>query len=692
MNHTNNGQASFIEEWKQESLENPYKVLLIIASILLSIASGVTTALGMVQFMNIFIVSVFITFGVQSVLLVTSWKLGYALITKKPLKAMLPFIFAFFMTAYISMFFSFAALFGFIYDKESQNTANLAASQSEVEEVLASVHEEILKKRKDKIPDLLESKAYQVWRQQLNEVATVALGAKQTLDIILRKKALEMTKIRSENQGTISQSKNQVQQAEYDLKHLPQEITDKQKELNRLRITMDPLIQKETALKASIKQKQKHMDKEANFGGSPILDKQGNPTGRYTKAGKGALWLKYKKERTELEYQLDILTQKSAPFKATESSLLSKLRQLKQLQKQQQVTLIKAQGNIDQAKLALFQIEPTLTATKQRKLLDVNSSIKAMTEGLNDFSSSFDYEKFEIAASACDQIMTHMNAHAELRGRLTIKNACDRQGLFSLINPINEISKNLTAFNQNCKTAGTDANLNIRELDFDNGLKAGNRCISLSGLTKEARQYRESLDKIRRQRGANVHPYVVALNAVFKDHEPLAILALLLAVFMDLLILSASLMGSSIHQENITDIKLFLSFARLNSAEDKDPQFIYLIDLNKIQNLEQKENMRHLLMTYLLDGSVKQNNNDIFFIKNTVILDLRHILNEDAKKNKRVIVTPESSITEQEWSKSPNAVDIDFNESGATQTQEPPDKKNNTSSNTSNSISLGDDF
>lgn len=633
-----------------DALENPYKALLLLASILLSIASGVTTSLGMYQFMKIFIISVFITFGVQAVLLVTSWKLGYAIATKKSLKTMLPFIFAFFMTAFISMFFSFASLFDFIYDKEAANTANLAAAQSKVEEIITQVREDIIEQRKETIPALLNSPAYQTWRSQLSKVADVASGAKDTLDLILRERAKELAKLRVENEVVLNRSKSQIAQSKKDLNLLPLEIKSIEKKIFNLKFKMDAPLKEETRLIALIKAKKNQMYKEAHGGGTPKINSEGKIIG-YTKSGKGPTWQKYNKQKKAFEFKLTEIRNELAPSRALLKRLTSELKQYQQLLAKQEDIYVKATSTLEQSNTTLSQIEDN-KPLKKKEILDVDASIRAMTEGLNDFSSTYDYKKFEVAASACDEITTQMNAHSELKGRIAM-DACDRQGLYALINPINNISNNLNAFDHQCKMVGIDATTNIRAMLFEDALEMGNKCISLSGLTKNVQKYRKTLDQIRRERGPNVHPFVIALNAVFKDHEPLAMLAFFLAVFMDLLILAASLMGTSVHQPNIDGMRTLLNLSEKSEIAD-----MFKVDLNKISVPKKRDDLKTLLTPYIINGDVSYADKAfVFNIKREIMSEFAHNISEYDKKNPPINTNNKPIINEDQTT---NDIQFDF--------------------------------
>ena len=633
-----------------DALENPYKALLLLASILLSIASGVTTSLGMYQFMKIFIISVFITFGVQAVLLVTSWKLGYAIATKKSLKTMLPFIFAFFMTAFISMFFSFASLFDFIYDKEAANTANLAAAQSKVEEIITQVREDIIEQRKETIPALLNSPAYQTWRSQLSKVADVASGAKDTLDLILRERAKELAKLRVENEVVLNRSKSQIAQSKKDLNLLPLEIKSIEKKIFNLKFKMDAPLKEETRLIALIKAKKNQMYKEAHGGGTPKINSEGIIIG-YTKSGKGPTWQKYNKQKKAFEFKLTEIRNELAPSRALLKRLTSELKQYQQLLAKQEDIYVKATSTLEQSNTTLSQIEDN-KPLKKKEILDVDASIRAMTEGLNDFSSTYDYKKFEVAASACDEITTQMNAHSELKGRIAM-DACDRQGLYALINPINNISNNLNAFDHQCKMVGIDATTNIRAMLFEDALEMGNKCISLSGLTKNVQKYRKTLDQIRRERGPNVHPFVIALNAVFKDHEPLAMLAFFLAVFMDLLILAASLMGTSVHQPNIDGMRTLLNLSEKSEIAD-----MFKVDLNKISVPKKRDDLKTLLTPYIINGDVSYADKAfVFNIKREIMSEFAHNISEYDKKNPPINTNNKPIINEDQTT---NDIQFDF--------------------------------
>lgn len=582
-------------QWDRERRQ-PLKLALFVASIGLSIASAGTTGMGFLQFTPPWFLplSVLMTFGVQTLLFVVSWRLGATLLERRSLgqfcKQQIPLWLVFFIAAVVSIFFSFAFLFDEIYDRGSREIANLTAVQSNVETILGRLKEDIEKEQTERILELVDSDKYATWSKNVEKVTGLAEEAKDQLLRLenernekLAEELAANTMLLETAQQTKEQLKEQMAQLKLDMQDLNAQLIDTKTEIAPINKALNNLVADEEELT-------RRMDKEERSGGG---------TGVPSPRGRGPKWRglrdqreQVKAQKNDQKFRLDPLINKRNRL---ESEWVKKETQLTHITE----ALSRAVGKEGKAKRATETIgRERENQTAQSQPFNVDSALLAMREGLSQFSSTYEYKRFDDAANACEQIVDQINQNKILRERFNAPGAplvCNRQGLENLIKPINDMAKIVPAFTKSCQpntardnrylqmvggggkapqaevgaianatASGTPApaigaKLDLeavmkmeRTLQLNGALKLASDCITLSGLPTTATQdYRETIDSLMRQRRDNVSLFTQALNAIFADREPLAILAAGIAVSLDFLILLCSLVGA-------TSVQLFL--------------------------------------------------------------------------------------------------------------------------------------
>ena len=113
--------------------------VLLIASALLSIASGFTTFFGLSEYFP-FIISFFVTIGIQSLLFATSWRIGS---DYKVGKFSTYTVLIFFVTLSSSIFFSYSSILDKIYNKENRQKDEIFFSQKESIKIVDGLKSEI---------------------------------------------------------------------------------------------------------------------------------------------------------------------------------------------------------------------------------------------------------------------------------------------------------------------------------------------------------------------------------------------------------------------------------------------------------------------------------------------------------------------------------------------------------------------
>jgi len=541
-----------------QALAAPYLMMLFLGSILLSVASFYTTFDGMLDFMPIWVFSAFITFAIQALLFVTSWRLGF-MFAEKERTAWLDVV-VFVVCFVTSVFFSFSSLFNFIFDQGLQERTRMTRMHNAVEETIADLEFRAKEQRKELVEELIETSAYKVWRGNVLRVAEAAVGAEERLSTIFserfrerRKRVAEAEQVARETASKKDTLDRNIAEAKRELERLEQERSPLQGEVARLRQLLSEANDKVIAKKAE-------MDAESG-GGDPA---SGRPRGR------GPVWGKLRNEHHILIAKRDGIGHQ----------LQLKQRELESLDTQHRTL----QDRIDADTVLQASIDTRVTATAeearlareelehsgQQETFNPAESVETLRNYLNEFSKEFDPQPFNKVANLCTELLEEMRKISAL-GPIVDGLSCDRGAMSALINPISDAADALAAFQRECVVGGENART-VTGLSFDDSLVYARNCMSLSGLqSSRIRDLRREIDRLEREENEKASPFTKTSNALVSG-EKLALFSLAIAMTIDLLVLFSGLIGAKSVRPKV------LGFIEGSGRDNVDELFTQALD------------------------------------------------------------------------------------------------------------------
>ncbi|MEM7560732.1 MAG: hypothetical protein AAF394_16540, partial [Planctomycetota bacterium] len=499
-----------------------------LASILLSLASFYTTFTGMLHFMPQWLISGFITIAIQSLLLVTSWRIGFIVADRQGAS---PLDITVFLIAFVtSVFFSFVSLFDAIFDPELQERTRMTRVHNAVEETITDLEVRGQKRRQALVEELIETDAYASWRANVFEVSAVATGAKSILSDVLRRRARE-------SDAEVSRLRSDAQLAAGNLKQLTAQITEGNARVELLKEKRVRLL--EEVRDWEFKTREQNQLVIAKRAAMEAEAKGGDPSSNRPR-GKGKVWRKLRNEYNVLKATYDGLAQSLRNAEGELSAVQNELSNLTTLILEAEAALPNLKAKVEGRSAEAKQVQKERTALGTSSTFDPDALVEGLHAQIADFATTFDLKPFEQAADSCTALLEQMRNIDDLKSQVSGL-SCDRGAMANLINPISVAATNYEEFS---KTCGPDSIDSISTLTFDQAVDRGRNCINLLGLpSSQARDLREELNRLIREEDPKASSFTKTSNALWAG-EKLAYFALFIASTIDMLVLFCGLIGA----------------------------------------------------------------------------------------------------------------------------------------------------
>ncbi len=611
--------------WKEmwdRALTSPYLLLLFVASILLSIASFYTTFVGITPFVEIPVFAFFITSAIQSLLFVVSWRIGFMFAGKEDVAGV--DIGVFLVCFFLSVFFSFNSLFNVIFVKERQQDASLGRVRDGATEAVNDVDQLLKGIRTRLVGELRDSGDYTTWRA---DVLWIADAAQRTGPQLSDKVARQ----REEKQEQYERKEKDARVLAARKDNMVDEIAAKRHRLEALDATppasnVEDLRQQVQELEVRISAKEAEMEAEA--GGIGVTGK----------AGKGPKWTALDKERRVLVNQwngakeeFEIRAQQTQGFEQRRQALAKDLRETELLYENIDAEIERKQTEAEAAREELANFGSG----------GVGETVQALREYPNQFEASSDVTKLEQAEGLCTQLTDEMETLAvDLEGK-----SCDRGPIMDKVAPIIAINHALADLDEQC--LGADAP-SFHEKSLTEALAAARHCLDLSKLPyRQVRDLREVLDRLEREEGPNASEFTKTLNALFAGEKD-GMLALVLAVSMDLLVLFTGLIGAKsatatfatmvlqVDRDDDPEVATIKNLLRhLDPFDQKigGSRYVAKIDLEDVDDLYTRDLIAPLLVRNTMTGLVLASSEKpgMYFLRH----DAREQLEEQLEKRQQ---------------------------------------------------------
>lgn len=517
--------------------------LMLIASIVLSVASFYTTYLGMKQYVapEDWWLAAAITFGLQATMFATAWIASETMTTS--LKAFFVYLGIYLLCAVVSIFFSFSSLFNSIFDERQKDLVNANFMRAFYQEVTLELETKLEEETTALHTQIVTGANFAEWRRKVDNVVALLRSAPEILSRRVETSRAENETALSEVRGLVAAQSAELDRLKSEQERLRAQLEalDQRLGLAQEQLTQDRELQAD--LRSQIAVLEARMEAELQGIGS--------------NAGIGPIYNGLKEERDILLRELipvetRITTAANNPDVQERDRLSTKLQELAS-------SVARIDSEVDAATRQKTDLEKLLAESSTVRTLDGLESIQLIDVAIREAATSPDAlaNAVDEAISICGTVLSELMSDPQLSAQ-TSSLSCDADALQIEIAELRSEMSIKLAFEALCRDTGLP--------DFPDGqaftmlADATEACITASGIPDN--ELRSRLSLLEATRGPDAHPFVVAQNALFVDRLPVSYMAAVIAIVIDLLILLVALMAQMVKSgrvekaiEAMTDVK-----------------------------------------------------------------------------------------------------------------------------------------
>lgn len=492
--------------------------VLFAASLALSLASAVTTYLGMRDYSGFLLVAAGVTFGVQCLLFAISWWLGQN--WRRGWGHIIGGGIIFLTCAFVSVFFSFASLYTTIDGGRSD-----IAAQARMEDRVSELEKELTRKLTAQIrarsEAIVGSSASEQWQENVNQVLDRARGAPAELraKATAERDAAQVQLIEEERKlRAIQDQLDYAERAASALDSRVSEVEARLEDARNRRIAAEDSVRD---LEAKIEQETIRRDAEAAQGGCGrdcrAIERQiGNL--EVDLAGAQRALEQTTRLESEAQTNFDVASQPNSEL-ADQNAL------------NEQKALIETR--ISDLKDSLGEIAAQLQEF-------VGDSVALVRAQLADFNE-LDFSNFKEAVNSCNWLKEQLIAAEAME--LATAPDCSGSAIVPELEALDRLVQRQKQFGVDCNTS----TLFVDQLSFAELRTFGDVCISSAGfLDEETRAIKNELFAMEQSRGEGAHSFAKVQASLMQDGDPLAKLALALAIAIDVLVLLCAFIGTNV--------------------------------------------------------------------------------------------------------------------------------------------------
>ncbi|MCI4664032.1 MAG: hypothetical protein MRY74_04855 [Neomegalonema sp.] len=508
----------------------PYLTIVLIGSLLLSVASFYTTFTGMLSFRNEILIVLCIVLAVQGLLFVTSWRIGFSVAERErpPIFTSLVFL----ICLATSALFSWEALYNHINDDASKERTQTVRLHRALESNADDLAARVAAKRDQELTALAASPAFADWVSALEKVASSALAAREDVAKARKAEAEEIAGhiavLEAERVALLRGKASGAERAASQKREL-KTLEDRRVELSaraaKLKGEYDVLREKVIIKEAELK-----------------AEESGGRAGRA--GGRGKVWRTINAAKVELELQRDakkrLYDEIQLELKGDGRKRIGVNTRIEQLR-----AALAAPGGAKSPKLVLLERQ---IADLRKRLATSGgdaflAEVEKMRAALTGFKGRFDLAQLSAASASCRRLLDGLKAspaHAARAAALS----CDEGALAAPRKAIESIDADASALALECAPGGAKAPV-VAELKFKAAATHAAKCFSLSGLSASATQdLRDKIDRLIQEANPKASGHLYAINGLLYG-DKLAYLTAGMAVFIDLLVLFSGLIGAA---------------------------------------------------------------------------------------------------------------------------------------------------
>ncbi|MCA8927402.1 MAG: hypothetical protein KDC18_04980 [Alphaproteobacteria bacterium] len=539
---------------------------MVVASLALSVGSFYTTWIGMLEFVGSDVIGVLIafiiTFGVQSLLYAISW--GIAQNWRIGRGRLIGSVVMWLICAFISGFFSFYGFFN-TQGGRDELTRRLHVN-AEIQDELNGIADRMAARIETLHDRMIESRDYQDWMH--NAIEAVITDSRNLEAVISRAARQESERLRRQIQDNTlkiadlrdreARSKATLTARDTDLANATANIRAWTADIDRLQQTNRDLANEIKALEAQRAQ-------EAKTGEGPRWRQLGTDINSAraailrTEAELAARQQQLERRQAELD-NLEAVRTAAGP-----EEVISGLRL--------DIGKLEEENTTLQAKIA--RLEP-------RRSFDADRETASVEATRRKFENK-DYSQYATLVDGCLQLENIIQANRASGARGI---DCRSPFVAQSLDELKRMQAELAQYRGQC----IDNQPAIADDKVDPLIEFANACLKFEPNGGARNDAYNAMASLKSRRGDQANPISTAKVALLEDHQANAVLALLLAIFVDLLVLICAIIGRHSGQsERVRAIDLL--FDRSRKVDDDGIEYLASMP----ENPNQREIMRELV-------------------------------------------------------------------------------------------------
>lgn len=530
-------------------------VVMVVASLLLSVVSGYETYLGLLNFMpEGFIGAVFgliFTLAVQAILFAISWRIAQHVLD--PWKQQMPSFAVWIVCAFFSGYFSYFGFFQATGGRDENIRVNavtveqgdiLQSIENDINTDLVTAHTEAL----------LETPFYEAWKESLRDLIRTADQVRPEIQRAAGISEAQFLAERSELEQTLDRHQRDRAQAEADVRLAGQRQAELQTEVENLTGQIAGLMSEIDDSKAKIAGLESQLEVEGRTGEGPryreIVINLGTAEAALAQA---------ETRMQELQVRLEV--------RAREKAIID----LETEQNIEQNRLNQVLADIDAVNEKISVLGEKIEEARVAANINFGEQGPAFNQRIARLQSR-DYAAYSELVDGCETIKRQLT-DAGL-GNQVSEIQCTVFDISGVIVDLRTKTENLANFDDTCVKAAARvvrAEQSSPQLD---GIIAQlqNDCVTFAPSADLQEQLGRTLTALAKGRGDQASAFDRASIALLSDRQSNAVISAVFAIIVDLLVLLCALVGRNVGQpEQVRAIDRII--AHLVMLEDNESGF-----------------------------------------------------------------------------------------------------------------------
>ncbi len=522
---------------------------MVVASLALSIGSFYTTWIGMMEFVGSdfvgVLVSFIITFGVQSLLYAISW--GIAQNLRVGRGRLIGSITMWLICAFISGFFSFYGFFN-TQGGRDELTRRLHVN-AEVQDVLGGVSDRMERRIDSLHAEMIDSPEYDDWmRGSIERVVADSRSLEAAISAAARAESERLRRQIQDNTLRIASIRDDEARTNLTLTSRDTNIANAQADIQQWERDIDRLNDRIADLNGERSALMAAQEQEARTGEGPRWRQLGIDLNTNAAAIAGAQEELAAKEQRLSERQADLAGLEALRDTGSVGQVISRFRlDIERLEEENTV------------------LEANLAGLEQRRAFNADRETASVEITRRQFENK-DYDQYATLVDGCLQLE---NVIKENRPPNASGIECRSPFVAQKLDELKRLQAETSAFQAAC----IDGLPVIEDQKIDPLIEFANDCLKYEVNGRDRAAAYGAMTALKSRRGDEANPISTAGVALFEDRQANAVMAALLAVFVDLLVLICAIIGRHSGQsERVRAIDLL--FDRLRKVDEDGIEYL----------------------------------------------------------------------------------------------------------------------